>query len=252
MIALTNSPASTDWDCSDLGIEHDGRMQKWPPGVHQLSPTIAVHVIEGPRPGPTALVQAGIHGDEVAGVHALSELLEQGIRPESGRLLVVPVMNPPAYRARQRAARGGLDMNRCFPGDAAADAPERRLARSFMDLVELERPALVMTLHESLKRHHPNVPASFGQTIVYGVNPMPPVVQTVVDRLNEARQSPYELWAPHHYPVATSSTEVIVDRIGCVGVCVETWMGFEEERRIEMQRQTVRFFLEELGVLARL
>ncbi len=227
-------------------------MQKWSAGVHQLHPTIHMHVFEGGRPGPTALVQAGIHGDEIAGVHALSEWLEEGIRPDSGRLLVVPVMNPRAYRARQRMAPGGLDMNRCFPGDANADAIEMRLARRFMDLVESERPALVLTLHESLKRHHPAVPASFGQTLVYGVNPMPPIVQHVVDRLNETRQSPYELWAPHYYPVATSSTEVIVDRIGCVGVCVETWMGFEEERRVAMQRLTVRYFLEELGILGRL
>lgn len=227
-------------------------MQKWPAGVHYLHPTISVHVLEGARPGPTALVQAGIHGDEVAGVHALCELLEDGIRPESGRLLIVPVMNPRAYRARQRMAPGGLDMNRCFPGDAASEAVEQRLARKFMDLVEVERPALVMTLHESLKRYHPAIPASFGQTLVYGVNPMPPIVQQVVDRLNEGRQSPYELWAPHYYPVPTSSTEVIVDRIGCVGVCVETWTGFEEERRVAMQRQTVRFFLEELGILGRL
>jgi predicted deacylase len=196
-------------------------------------------------------VQAGIHGDEIAGVHALSEMLEEGVRPESGRLLIVPIMNPGAYRARQRTAPGGLDMNRCFPGDAHAEALEKRLARSFMDLVELEHPALVLTLHESLKRYHPAVPASFGQTLVYGVNPMPAVIQQVIDRLNEVRQSPYELWAPHYYPVATSSTEVIVDRIGCVGVCVETWLGFDEARRVAMQRQTVRFFLEELGILAR-
>ena len=227
-------------------------MPKWPPGIHQLRPTISVHVLEGTRSGPTALVQAGIHGDEIAGVHALSELLEEGIRPESGRLLIVPVMNPGAYRARQRIAPGGLDMNRCFPGDANSEALEKRLARDFMDLVEVERPALVMTLHESLKRYHPAIPASFGQTVVYGVNPMPSIIAQVIDRLNEARQSPYELWAPHHYPVATSSTEVIVDRIGCVGVCVETWMGFEEARRVAMQRQTVQFFLEELGILARI
>jgi predicted deacylase len=229
-----------------------GAMPKWPAGIHQLRPTISVHVLEGARSGPTALVQAGIHGDEVAGVHALSELLEEGIRPESGRLLIVPVMNPAAYRARQRMAPGGLDMNRCFPGDANSEAFEKRLAREFMDLVEVERPALVMTLHESLKRYHPAIPASFGQTVVYGVNPMPSIIAQVIDRLNEARQSPYELWAPHHYPVATSSTEVIVDRIGCVGVCVETWMGFEEARRVAMQRQTVQFFLEELGILARI
>jgi uncharacterized protein len=222
----------------------------WSEGCHLLFPTIPVHVFEAPRPGPTALIQAGIHGDEVAGVHALSELLEAGFRPDCGRLLVVPVMNPAAYRARQRKAPGGLDMNRCFPGNEASAALEERLARRFMDLVERERPDLVVTLHESWKRFHPQVPASFGQTIVYGVNPVPPIVARVVERLNERLQSPYEVWACHHYPVPTSSTEVIVDRMGCVGVCVETWMGFEESRRVAMHQETVRYFLEELGVLA--
>src|SRR5688572_29215887 len=220
-------------------------------GVHFLYPTIPVHVLEGKRPGPTVLVQAGIHGDEIAGVHALEQLLEEDRRPDSGRLLVVPIMNPGAYRARQRTAPGGLDMNRCFPGDPEAAEIELRLASRFMELVKTESPALVMTLLESLKRHHPQVPASFGQTIVYGVKPMPEVIQRVVERLNETRKSPYELWAPHYYPVATSSTEVIVDRFGCIGVCVETWMGFEEARRVEMQRETVRLFLEELGLVSR-
>lgn len=220
-------------------------------GVHFLHPTIPVHVLEGKRPGPTVLVQGGIHGDEIAGVHALQQLLEEERRPDSGRLLVVPVMNPPAYRVRQRTAPGGLDMNRCFPGNPDAAEIEYRLAHRFMELVKSESPALVMTLHESLKRHHPAVPASFGQTIVYGVKPMPDIVGRVIERLNEHRKGAYELWAPHFYPVATSSTEVIVDRFGCIGVCVETWMGFEEARRVEMHRETVRLFLEELGLQSR-
>lgn len=222
----------------------------WSEGCHLLYPTIPVHVFQSAKPGPTAIVQAGIHGDEVAGVHALCEFLEAEVRPDCGRLLVIPVMNPGAYRARERKATGGLDMNRCFPGDAEGEHLETRLARRFMNLVEAERPALVMTLHESWKRYHPAVAASFGQTIVYGVKPLPPVLERVVERLNEGLQSPYELWAPHYYPVPTSSTEVIVDRVGCLGVCVETWMGFPEARRIEMQRLTVQFFLEELGILA--
>ncbi|MCZ7687204.1 MAG: hypothetical protein M5U28_54095 [Sandaracinaceae bacterium] len=49
--------------------------------------------------------------------------------------------------------------------------------------------------------------------------------------------------------MATSSTEVIVDAIGCVGVCVETWMGFSERRRIDMQKEVVRVLLDELGIL---
>ena len=104
-------------------------------GLHALTPTVLLHVIEGDAPGPTALVQAGIHGDEIAGVHALEELLEEGFRPARGRLLMVPCMNAAAYRARTRAAPGGLDLNRCFPGDAASPEPERSLAALFMSLI---------------------------------------------------------------------------------------------------------------------
>ncbi|MEE9385723.1 MAG: succinylglutamate desuccinylase/aspartoacylase family protein [Nannocystaceae bacterium] len=218
------------------------------PGVHFLRPTLPVHVFEASDPGPTVLIQAGIHGDEVAGVHALFETLEEQILPHRGRLLVCPVMNPPAYRARARTRPDGLDLNRCFPGDAHAPDPEHRLARRFMDLVEDERPVLVTTLHESHKRYDPTVVPSFGQTIVYGVQPTPPIVGATIDRLNAECKGDDETWAALHYPVATSSTEVIVDAIGCVGLCIETWMGFPEARRIQMQRRVVELLLEHTGL----
>lgn len=221
---------------------------KFSAGVHFLAPTIPVYVMEADQQGPTAIVQAGIHGNEVAGVHALQEMLEEGFRPDRGRLLVIPVMNPPAYRARLRARPGGLDMNRCFPGNADGQA-EERLARKFMDLMEVEQPVLVATLHESLKRFHPEIPQSFGQTIVYGVNPRPTIVDTVIAQLNERLESPYERWAAHYYPVPTSSTEVIVDKVGCIGVCVETWEVFEERRRIDMQRVAIVELLKAVSVL---
>lgn len=220
-----------------------------PTGVTYLQPNLPVHVFEADEPGATVIIEAGIHGDEIAGVHALEELLEDELRPRRGRLIVIPRMNPAAYRARQRARPGGLDLNRCFPGDAEAEEPERRLARKYMDLMLDERPALLATLHESTKRHHPDVPASFGQTVVYGIEDKPPVVDLVVAKMNETLEHPYERWAPHCYPVPTSSTEVIVDAIGCVGLCIETWMGFEERRRIDMQREVVRHLLEHFEIL---
>jgi hypothetical protein len=219
------------------------------PGIHFLEPTIPLYVFDAPEPGPTALIQAGIHGDEVAGVHALQELLEAELRPTHGRLLVCPVMNPRAYRARQRAAPEGLDLNRCFPGDANADAWEQRLARKFMDLVEDERPALMATLHESQKRYDPGADRpTFGQTLVYGVEPMPSIIGRTIAHLNHRFDAKEEHWDPQYFPVATSSTEVIVEAIGCVGICVETWMGFEEARRIEMQKAVVQYLLDDLGV----
>ncbi|MEZ4427728.1 MAG: succinylglutamate desuccinylase/aspartoacylase family protein [Nannocystaceae bacterium] len=219
------------------------------PGVHLLTPTVIVHVFAAEEPGPTALVQAGIHGDEIAGVHALEELLEEGaLTPTRGRLLVIPRMNPPAVRARQRCAPGGLDLNRCFPGSADAEEPELRLAHQFMQLVLDERPALMATLHESQKRYHPEVKPSFGQTLVYGVEPRPPILDRTIARLNARFDSPEERWESQYFPVATSSTEVIVDAVGCVGICVETWMGFSLARRVAMQRAVVEFLLDDIGV----
>lgn len=222
-------------------------MTRLPVGVHALWPNVIVTVQEAPTPGPTAIVQAGIHGDEVAGVHALQEMLEEGLTPQIGRLLVIPVMNPPAYRANQRSAPGGLDLNRCFPGDQGA-RDEHRLAARFMALIEAEQPDLVATLHESHKRYDPEVTPSFGQTLVYGVDPCPPLLQAVVDHLNAHLRSDNERWATQYYPVETSSTEVIVDRVGCVGTCVETWMGFDLPRRVTMQRDVVERLLTELGM----
>jgi len=204
--------------------------------------------------GPTAVIEAGIHGDEIAGVHALEELLESGLVPERGRLIVVPRMNPAACRARQRmtppiGSWAGLDLNRSFPGDPEAPELEKQLAHRFMQLMKDERPALVCTLHESHKRYSPEVKPSFGQTLVYGVDPCPEIITEVVAKMNASKLGEEEVWATQYYPVATSSTEVIVDAVGCVGVCVETWMGFDEARRVAMQREVVRHFLDGLGIL---
>ena len=83
--------------------------------------------------------------------------------------------------------------------------------------------------------------------MVYGVEPMPEIIGRAVARLNERFVSEQERWAPQYFPVATSSTEVIVDAIGCIGICVETWMGFEERHRITMQKAVVEILLSELG-----
>ncbi len=220
-----------------------------PAGVTFLSPTVPVHVFDAERPGPTAIIEAAIHGDEIAGAHALQELLEEEIRPARGRLIIIPVMNAAAYRARQRTRSGGPDLNRCFPGDSGDVEPERRLARRPLDLMIDEQPALVATLHESLKRHHPDIPLSFGQSIVYGTEPMPEVIGPLIAALNEQLEHPYERWAPHYFPVPSSSTEVIVAHAGCVGLCIETWLGFEERRRIDMHRLAVTLLLRHYEIL---
>ena len=117
-----------------------------------------------------------------------------------------------------------------------------------MDLMLDESPAVVATLHESWKRFHPEISISFGQTVIYGRQPMPEVVQRLVDGMNEDLEHPYEKWAPHYYPIDTASSEVIEAATGCLGLCIETWMGFELERRVAMQKRIVNLILCEAGL----
>lgn len=68
--------------------------------------------------GPTALLTGGNHGDEYEGPVALCKLAQQ-LRAEaiSGRVIIVPFMNTPAFHAGTRTSpidQGNL--NRSFPG----------------------------------------------------------------------------------------------------------------------------------------
>ena len=68
--------------------------------------------------GPTALLTGGNHGDEYEGPAALFELAHTLDPAEvSGRIIIVPALNYPAFRAGTRTSpidRGNL--NRSFPG----------------------------------------------------------------------------------------------------------------------------------------
>jgi N-alpha-acetyl-L-2,4-diaminobutyrate deacetylase len=68
--------------------------------------------------GPTALLTGGNHGDEYEGPVALQELAV-ALRPEevSGRVIILPMMNTPAFAAGRRCSPiDGGNMNRSFPG----------------------------------------------------------------------------------------------------------------------------------------
>jgi N-alpha-acetyl-L-2,4-diaminobutyrate deacetylase len=68
--------------------------------------------------GPTALLTGANHGDEYEGPLALFELA-RSLDPSqvSGRVIVVPAMNYPAFRAGKRTSPiDGGNLNRSFPG----------------------------------------------------------------------------------------------------------------------------------------
>ena len=98
---------------------------------------VGVNVLSGDEPGPTLLCIAGIHGDETNGVHALMKLWAE-LEPDDvhGRLVIVPVANPCAFRARQRRTPvDDEDLNRAFPGDTHGSSTQRLAAALTRSLV---------------------------------------------------------------------------------------------------------------------
>lgn len=99
------------------------------------------------KPGPTALLVAGVHGDEFEGPLALSQLIAE-IDPDQieGRLIILPAFNSPAVLASQRTSPlDGRNMNRSFPGDP--DGGPTDMLTDFIVSVLLPEADLVIDLH---------------------------------------------------------------------------------------------------------
>ncbi|WP_369998565.1 succinylglutamate desuccinylase/aspartoacylase family protein [Winogradskyella sp.] len=81
--------------------------------------TIDVPVIieRSKKPGPTVLIMAGIHGDEVNGVEIVRQIIAKGInKPKKGTIICIPVINVFGFIHMDREFPDGRDLNRVFPG----------------------------------------------------------------------------------------------------------------------------------------
>ncbi len=79
------------------------------------------------KPGPTLLLSAGIHGNEVNGVEIVRQIVARKFhKPEAGTVICVPVVNVFGFLNQSRLFPDGRDLNRVFPG-----SPKGSLASRF-------------------------------------------------------------------------------------------------------------------------
>jgi predicted deacylase len=97
--------------------------------------------------GPTVLLIGGNHGDEYEGPIAMSRLARELDPGElQGRLIILPALNTPAVLAAQRTSPlDGLNLNRCFPGDAFG-SPTQQIVY-YLTHVLYPMADLIMDLH---------------------------------------------------------------------------------------------------------
>ena len=134
-----------------------------PPRVELSAPDISpwrdggtgtdwVHVLRSDCPGPTVLVQALTHGNEICGAIALDALMREGLVPRHGRLVVV-FANVEAFRrfdpGNPHASRCvDEDLNRVWGDDrlfGPGDSVELRRARELQPFVD--QADLVLDIH---------------------------------------------------------------------------------------------------------
>ncbi|WP_265564473.1 succinylglutamate desuccinylase/aspartoacylase family protein [Sphingomicrobium arenosum] len=117
---------------------------------------LPVRIVHGAKPGPTLLISAAIHGDEISGIEVVRRVLAK-MKPKRlrGTLLAVPIVNPFGFVAWSRYLPDRRDLNRSFPGREDGSLASR-IAFLFRTLL-MERADFAIDLH-SAAIHRYNLP----------------------------------------------------------------------------------------------
>ncbi|MDR5655567.1 succinylglutamate desuccinylase/aspartoacylase family protein [Halodesulfurarchaeum sp. HSR-GB] len=99
---------------------------------------IPVSIVNGAEPGPTLFMTAAAHGDELNGIEVVREVaLDWDHSKLHGTLILLPVLNVPAFLAQQRYLPiYDRDLNRSFPGDQESTSAKRMAHTIFTNFIE--------------------------------------------------------------------------------------------------------------------
>jgi len=86
-------------------------------------------------PGPTVLITAGIHGDEINGVEIVRQFIARKLnKPKRGTIICIPILNVFGFLNTDRFLPDGRDLNRVFPGTKSGSLASR-IAHHFTEKV---------------------------------------------------------------------------------------------------------------------
>ena len=121
---------------------------------------IPIHVRRGAEDGPVLFVTAALHGDEINGAGAVRSLIrEESFVLRRGAVILVPVLNVPAFERHSRYLPDRRDLNRCFPGLKKGSLASRMARIIFEEIVR--RSDFGIDLHTAAVRrtNYPNIRA---------------------------------------------------------------------------------------------
>jgi len=107
---------------------------------------VPVIIERSKKPGPTVLMTAGIHGDEINGVEIVRQIIAKGInKPKRGTIICIPVINVFGFIHMDREFPDGRDLNRVFPGGKSGSLASRVAHKLITEIVP--HADLIMDFH---------------------------------------------------------------------------------------------------------
>lgn len=123
---------------------------------------LALYVFRGKEPGPTLLVTASLHGDEVNGTETLRRMIRsEMLMPERGNVIAIPIVNVYGFIHQTRALPDGKDLNRSFPGSKSGSLA-RRLAHTLMtEVIPFIDVGIDLHTGGAMRTNYPQVRCNF-------------------------------------------------------------------------------------------
>lgn len=104
-----------------------------PPLYTHTPMVMPVHVVRGKKDGPTLLLCAAIHGDELNGIEIIRRVLQlPALSRIRGAIIAVPVVNAYGLISHSRYLPDRRDLNRSFPGSETGSLAAR-VAHIFLE-----------------------------------------------------------------------------------------------------------------------
>lgn len=125
---------------------------------------LALFVFRGKEPGPTLLVTASLHGDEVNGTETLRRMIRREmLMPESGTVIAIPIVNVYGFIHQTRELPDGKDLNRSFPGSRSGSLA-RRLAHVIMtEVIPFVDVGIDLHTGGAMRTNYPQVRCNFAR-----------------------------------------------------------------------------------------
>ncbi|MFD1468770.1 succinylglutamate desuccinylase/aspartoacylase family protein [Hymenobacter caeli] len=124
---------------------------------------VPVHVLRAPAPGPTLLLMAGMHGDEVNGIEIIRRMLRRDLlMPTRGTVVAIPILNIYGFLNFSREVPDGKDVNRAFPGSPRGSLASRVAHRFMREIMPLLDYAVDFHTGGAARANYPQVRCELG------------------------------------------------------------------------------------------